>query len=930
MDLEFVPSATYRLQFHAGFTFADATEILDYLQALGISDVYSSPYFRSGATSTHGYDVADHNRINPALGGEKGFRAFASGLRARGMGQVLDFVPNHMGISEPINRWWMDVLENGPMSQHEAYFDIEWHPLKQELENKVLLPILGDRYGRVLENGEFHLTLEGGAFFVRYFEAKLPLNPKSYPRILNRVAELLGEGAHVETREELLSISHTLDSLPESSPARPADITWRATEKEVSKRRLAHLVAQAPEVAAALAQTLEEFHGRKGEPASFDALDNLLCAQVYRLSYWRVAAEEINYRRFFDVNTLAAIRIEVPEVFAASHELVFKLIEQGDLTGIRIDHIDGLWDPQAYLEALREHTSARPVYLIVEKILAAHEWLPAHWPVDGTTGYEFACDATGLLMDASTEQKFTALYAEFAEETELEDLIYEKKLLITRMALTSEVAALGGMLNRLSETNRHYRDFTLNQLTTAVREAIACFPVYRTYISSRDPVSDEDRLMILRAMRRARRRNPSIDQPVFDFLTRTLLLDLPSDTPPKIWEEHLRFVHKFQQCTGPVMAKGVEDTTFYIYHRFVALNEVGSDPGRFGLAVEEFHSRCVERQRRRPNSLLATSTHDTKRSEDVRARLAALTEFADEWKRLVSRCRAANLECKTDIEGQLAPCTNEEYLLYQTLAGAWPLEPFTPESREEFIQRIQEYMTKALKEAKTHSSWTEPNEEWEKATRDFVARILGADTGRKFLRLFEPFVERLAPFGAINSLAQVVLKCTTPGVPDFYQGCDLWDLSLVDPDNRRPVDFARRQELLKKTERMTPMELLAQWKAGAVKQFVIHHILQFRRAHPDLFRLGTYEPMAVTGTHAARIVAFRRVWQEQQVAVVIPRLTVALGFPAVGRVWKNTTLDFPPGRWRDAFTEREIPVKDGAAAAEVLGTFPVGCWMKVG
>jgi (1->4)-alpha-D-glucan 1-alpha-D-glucosylmutase len=929
MDLEFVPSATYRLQFHPGFTFADATEILDYLHALGISDVYSSPYFRSGAGSTHGYDVADHNRFNPALGGEKGFRAFAAALRARGMGQVLDFVPNHMGISEPINRWWMDVLENGPMSLYEGYFDIEWHPLKQELENKVLLPILGDRYGRVLENGEFQLTLEGGAFFVRYHEAKLPLNPRTYPRILNQVVQSLDGAGHSEARQELQSIAHTLGGLPEGSPPRPEDREWRATEKEVGKRRLARLVAQTPDVAAAVAQTLHDLHGKKGEPESFDALDDLLCAQVYRLSYWRVAAEEINYRRFFDVNTLAAIRTEVPEVFAASHELVFKLIEQGELTGLRIDHIDGLWDPHAYLEAVREQSAARPVYLIVEKILAANEWLPARWPVDGTTGYEFAADATALLMDSSTEQRFTSLYHECGGELELEELIYEKKLLITRMSLASEMATLGGMLNRLSETNRHYRDFTLTQLITAVRETIACFPVYRTYISSREPASDEDRLIIVRATRRARRRSPAIDKPIFDFLARALLLDLAPDTPPKVWEEHLRFAHKFQQCTGPVMAKGVEDTAFYLYNRFVALNEVGSDPGRFGLSVEEFHARCAERQRRCPNTLLATSTHDTKRSEDVRARLAALTEFSEEWRRLVGKCRAVNAEFKTEIEGQMAPCANEEYLLYQTLAGAWPLEPFTEASRAEFIQRIQDYLVKALKEAKTHSSWTEPNEEWETATRQFAAQILGPETGRKFLRLFAPFVERLAPFGAANSLAQVVLKCTTPGVPDIYQGCDLWDFSLVDPDNRRPVDFVRRKAMLEMVVKANPAELLAQWPTGAVKMWVLQRLLGFRREQPDLFRLGTYEPIAVTGPYASQVVAFRRVHQWRQMAVVVPRLTRALGFPALGRVWKNTALDLPSGRWRDVFMGREVVIEDGVAVAEVLAGCPVGCWVGV-
>jgi (1->4)-alpha-D-glucan 1-alpha-D-glucosylmutase len=928
--LDYVPSATYRLQFHHDFTFASATAILGYLQKLGISDVYSSPYFQAGASSTHGYDVADHNQINAELGGERGFAAFVAGLRARGMGQVLDFVPNHMGISEPINRWWMDVLENGPMSLYEGYFDIEWHPVKEELENKVLLPILGERYGRVLENGEFRLALENGAFFLRYHEAKLPLNPRTYPMILDRAAAQLGQAQDREAYEELLSISTALRGLPAESPALPGAAGVRAREKEVSKRRLAHLIQAAPEVAEAVKAAVDAIAGRPGEPESFDALDELLCAQVYRLAYWRVAAEEINYRRFFDVNTLAAIRAEVPEVFEAAHELVFKMIDRGEITGLRIDHIDGLWDPRAYLERLRVRAGSRPIYLVVEKILAAEEWLPAHWPVDGTTGYEFASDATGLLIDASSEQEFTELYEAFAEETRFEDLIYDKKMQIARMSMASEIAVLGRMLNRISETNRHYRDFTQNQLTAAVRETIACFPVYRTYVTREAPASDEDRLVILRSVRRARRRNPSIDRPIFDFLARVLLLELPEDSSPEEKENQYRFALKFQQCTGPVMAKGLEDTAFYIYNRFVALNEVGGDPGRFGLPPADFHARCAERRRRTPHTLLATSTHDTKRSEDVRARLAAISELPGEWRKVVTKAEAANAFLKSEVEGRIAPSPNEEYLLYQTLAGAWPLEPFTEESRTIFVGRMQDYMVKALKEAKINSSWIEPDEEWEKATRNFVATILDPEAGKNFLRLFQSFVDRLAPLGAANSLAQLVLKGTTPGVPDFYQGCEIWDFSLVDPDNRRAVDFETRARLLEALAEATPQTLLEGWRTGAVKLFVTQRLLQLRRERPHVFALGDYRALASSGSHAERVFAFMREHEQTQVMVAVPRLTAALGFPAKGKVWRNTTIDVPAGRWRDAFWGREIEVKDGAAVATLLEDFPMACLVREG
>jgi len=924
-----MPVATYRLQFHRGFTFAQATAILDYLRELGVSHVYSSPFFQAGATSTHGYDVADHNRINPALGGKEEYDRFVAALRERDMGQVLDFVPNHMGISEPINRWWMDVLENGPCSAFASYFDIEWHPVKEELENKVLLPILGDRYGRVLEAGEFKLTLETGAFFLHYYETKLPLNPRSYPLILARAVERLAEFAGTDFHDELISIATALEALPNRWHASPEAIATRAREKEVCKRRLARLISTTPKIADAIEETLRKLEGKVGEPASFDALDTLLDAQVYRLAYWRVAGEEINYRRFFDVNSLAAIRVEMPEVFEASHELLFKMMERGDVTGVRIDHIDGLWNPHEYLAKLRASFPDNPFYLVVEKILAANEWMPSEWPVQGTTGYEFASDATGLQIDAASEQVLTDFYARFAEDTKLDDLLHEKKLFITRMSMASEMATLGRMLNRLSEYNRHYRDFTLGQCTAAVRETIACFSVYRTYVRPGQPVRGEDRLTILRAVRKARRRNPAIDKPVFDFLAKVLLLEFAEEQPERTRQEQINFVLKFQQCTGPIMAKSVEDTVFYIYNRFVALNEVGSEPARFGLPVMDFHARCAERWQRCPNTLLATSTHDTKRSEDVRARLTAISELPDEWRKLVMKWVEANSMLKVELDGRLAPSSNEEYLLYQTLAGAWPLEPLTDDTRPEFVKRIQDYMVKALKEAKLNSSWIDPDEEWEKATREFVAAIVDPVRGKKFLRHFEPFAERLARFGAANSLAQLVLKCTAPGVPDFYQGCEVWDFSVVDPDNRRPVDYERRRALLATLGGATTSSLLEDWKSGAVKMFVAQKLMRLRGELPKVFSEGSYRGLETSGAHGERLVAFLRTHEQTEVAIIVPRLTARLGFPAIGKVWKDTTIDLPTGRWRDIFSGRETETKDAVRAAEVFGEFPVACLVRV-
>jgi (1->4)-alpha-D-glucan 1-alpha-D-glucosylmutase len=926
-----LPTATYRLQFHREFTFRQAGDILDYLTALGISHIYASPYFQASESSTHGYDVSDHNRISPEIGSEEDYAAYIAGLRAHGMGQVLDFVPNHMGINAPLNRWWMDVLENGPSSLYADHFDIEWRPLKEELENKVLLPILGDRYGRVLEKGEFKLSCKDGAFSLHYYETRLPLNPRRYPLILEPLAQRLVEFEAEDFHRELLSISTAFAQLPRRFHAGPDAVKLRAREKEVGKQRLARLLDAEPRAAQALDEILRTLEGRPGDPRSFDTLHVLLEAQVYRLSYWRVAAEEINYRRFFDINSLAAIRPEVPAVFEAAHQLAFQMIERGEVTGLRIDHIDGLWNPRAYLEQLQERFrsadgsgSERPLYLVVEKILAADEWLPADWPVHGTTGYEFAADLAQLLLDSGAERSISDTYARFGERLNYGDLAYEKKLLIMRLALASEVGVLGHMLNRLSEKDRDYRDFTLHQLTAAVRETIACLPVYRTYVAPDRPVREEDRVLILKAVRKARRLNPSIDQPIFDFLARVLLLDLSENMDAGAREEYVRFALKFQQCSGPVMAKGLEDTAFYIYNRLVALNEVGGDPGRFGMSVADFHVRCAERLRRCPHTMLATSTHDTKRSEDVRARLVAISELAEEWRRGLAKWRVTNSKWKNAIEGQMAPSPNEEYLLYQTLAGAWPLDGLgDAEARAQFIQRIQDYMIKALKEAKTHSSWVEPDQDWENATRSFVAAILDPARGRSFLRSFTPFAERLAELGAINSLTQTVLKCTTPGVPDFYQGCEIWDFSLVDPDNRRPVDYTRRRELLASLENANPGELMADWRSGRVKLFVTQRLLALRRERPQLFQNGSHEPLAVSGQHAARVVAFRREDAEQAVMVVVPRLTAPLGFPPIGEVWSDTALAASPGKWRDAFTGTRFELNSSALVSEILAHFPI-------
>ncbi len=922
-----IPTATYRFQFHKGFTFRDALSLVPYLHDLGISHLYSSPPFRAMPGSMHGYDICDHNALNPEIGTREEFDALIAALHERGLGFIVDFVPNHMGIAETQNHWWMDVLENGPASPYARFFDIDWVPLKRELENKVLLPVLGDQYGRVLERGELKVQFEAGRFWLDYYALRLPLGPRSTRPLLKRASELLAEPP-----VELMSILTAIEHLPASTETAPEKIAERMREKDVIRNRLNRLCDETPAVREAITRALAELHDPE-DPASLDRLDALISNQPYRLSSWKVAAEEINYRRFFDVNSLAAIRMELPEVFDATHQLLLDLIARGAVNGVRIDHIDGLANPREYLRTLQTCAGAalgdtadkQAVYLLVEKILGPTEKLRGDWPVHGTTGYEFTNQVTELLVDRSAERKFTETYSRFVgRQLRFHEIVYRCKRLVMQVSMASEVNVLGHLLNRLSESHRWYRDFTVNALTAAVRETIACFRVYRTYLLPGDPPTEADTRVIQRALAEARRRNPALERTVFEFL-RDLLL--PPEPNPHPVDETLRreFVLKFQQCTSPIAAKGVEDTAFYQYHRLVALNEVGGEPGDFGTTVETFHRQNAARLAEFPHSMLATSTHDTKRSEDVRARLAALSELPREWTQCLRRWHTVNRKHRAEVDGEPAPDRNEEALLYQTLLGSWPLAPLDSTTRPVYVQRIQDYMLKALHEAKVNSSWIEPNEAWDKAVRDFVARILDPAQGRHFLATFEPLAGRLTQLGAMNSLSQTVLKLTAPGVPDIYQGTELWDLSLVDPDNRRPVDYALRQDRLASLSQDTsPQSLLEHLADGRIKLFLIRTLLQFRRTHPDLFAQGAYAPVAATGPLAECVVAFTRTLGGQTVLVVAPRLTSRVGVPPVGESWKDTRIEaVSSGKWVDLLTGKEHPTGAPLALSEVLAVLPV-------
>jgi (1->4)-alpha-D-glucan 1-alpha-D-glucosylmutase len=911
-----------------------------------------------------------------------------------------------MGVGSSLNDWWNDVLENGPISTYAPFFDIDWAPLQTELQNKVLLPILGDQYGRVLENGELQLAFRDGAFFLEYYEHILPVAPASYATILSGPCDRLG---HIRPADddglvELQSILTAISHLPTYHQASPEDISEHNREKEVVKRRLNALVLADREVLDEIELEVGRLNGRVGDSRSFDALDAILNTQAYRLAYWRVASEEINYRRFFDVNTLAALRIENPDVFAATHRLIFSFLRDELAHGLRIDHPDGLLDPAGYFRRLQSeyhvqrietgadsldappfdnnHRSTpaqhpapgaqHPLYVVVEKILAKDEPLPDDWAVHGTTGYDFMTAVGGIFVDASQRRRFDELYARFiGRRVDFHDLVYESKRRIMALSLASEVNVLAWQLNNLSERDRRYRDFTLYALRDALREVVACFPVYRTYITGH-PVSEHDRSQIEIAIAWARRRNPAGEVSIFQFVRDVLLLEAMDPDDQEGQDLQLHFVQKVQQTTGPVTAKAVEDTAFYIYNRLASLNEVGGEPEAFGVSVPALHRQNAERLERWPHSLLSTSTHDTKRSEDVRSRISVLSEMPREWSNALTRWSRSNRRHKRPVNGDVAPSRDDEYLLYQVLLGAWPLEELDDETRPGFVSRIQEYMAKATREAKVHTSWINPNEEYDAAIQRFVAAILDPKRAGPFLADFMRFEKITARVGAVNSLGQTLLKLTVPGVPDIYQGNELWDLSLVDPDNRRPVDYALRKRLLgtlqRATERVQPPEkaapgseggqpspltrltrrLVAEWTDGRIKLYVTWRALTFRRKHPELFRSGAYLPLSASGPLEEHLFAFVREHDDEQIIVAVPRLVSRLLDGASDSetagplrlrsgVWDTTLLLLPdrPGvRFRDVYTgtvvetvQAKAGALKGARSALPLGTlladFPV-------
>jgi (1->4)-alpha-D-glucan 1-alpha-D-glucosylmutase len=1026
-----LPEATYRLQFQGGqFGFRDAARIASYLADLGISHVYASPYLKTSSAASHGYAVVDYSSLHSALGGEEEYRAMVRALSERRVGQILDIVPNHMSAAPGENLWWDDVLENGPSSPYAHAFDIDWRPVKEELRDKVLLPLLGDQYGRVLESGELRLEYHEGAFSVHYFQARLPLDPSTYPIILTHRLDELRQVLPADSEDllELESIRTALEYLPKREDTAPDRVAERQREKEIVKSRLRRLSERSRPVAEHIQRALKDFNGTKGDPHSFDLLDKLLDAQAYRLSHWKAASDEINYRRFFDVNDLAAVCMEEATVFEKAHRFVFDLLVRGDLAGLRLDHIDGLFDPLEYLWRLqwgyvralgqaeygrwgerrsgadgdwpewREtepwflravwerlggicpwvvfpqlrppeevppaeasfHGAARPrgtappavpLYVVVEKILGPEEPLPDEWPVAGTTGYDFLNFVNRLFVDPQGLRQMAKTYDRFVQrEADFREVAYRSKSLILRTSMSSELLQLAHRLNRISEKDRRSRDFTLNTLRTTLREIIACFPIYRTYIR-RGKVSERDREVIRRTVAQAKRRNPAMDAGAFDFVRDVLLLEQPAELDEAGRREREYFLGRFQQVTSPVIAKGVEDTAFYRYYPLASLNEVGGDPSKSAISVEGFHQENLAQRRNRPRSLIATTTHDTKRSEDVRARINVLSELPHYWRKAVNRWARLNARHRRDVEGQPAPSRNDEYLFYQTLLGVWPLEPPDDEGHRQLIQRMQTYMWKAIHEAKERTSWISPHAEYDEAVSQFVAATLSSSSKNRFLAEFRAFHERIVDAGLYTALSQVVLKFLSPGVPDLYQGQEIWDFSLVDPDNRRPVDFELRRRMLADLERQAgrreerlldlARRLGRSPRDPRLKLFVTRRCLEFRRRHAELFHTGQYLPIAAEGARAEHVCAFA--WREAGDApggrwaiVVAPRLLARLtgisegaaaALPPLGEVWRDTCLNVAelPGRpFKNLFTGRTCRFEDSRLPlSTILADFPV-------
>jgi len=950
MKARSIPLSTYRLQFNRSFTFSQAADLVPYLAELGISHCYASPYLRARPGSMHGYDIIDHHHLNPEIGTPEDYERFVAALHEHGMGQILDVVPNHMGILSADNAWWLEVLENGEASTYADFFDIDWYPLKDELQGKVLVPVLGDQYGTVLDRGELKLTLdvEKGEFSIFYFKHRFPVNPREYPRILGYEPEALQQrlGADNENLLELQSLISAFNHLPGREEAAPEKRAERLRDKEIHKRRLAALCARSPEVTQSIEHNVRKINGTPGDSASFDALHELIKAQAYRLAYWRVAADDINYRRFFDVNDLAGLRQENEAVFFQTHEFVLQLLREGKIDGLRVDHPDGLYDPKQYFERVQssgaqgadERREAKSCYLVAEKILTGDEQLPEDWPIHGTTGYNFSNLVNGLFVDPANERKLDRIYRAFiGRHANFKDMVYQCKQLVMDQLLNSELNVLANHLSRIALADRHTCDFTLKSLRDALTEIVACFPVYRTYVTEQ-VVSARDRTYINEAVDCAKERSTTAELSVYDFIREVLLTSQAEGHPQFYQRSVVHFAMKFQQYTSALMAKGVEDTSFYRYNRLVSLNDVGGDPMRFGVTPEEFHREIAQRSTIWPHEMVATSTHDSKRSEDVRARINVLSEIPLEWHRKVRAWREMNSDKKSLCDGVEGPTSNDEYLFYQSLIGAWPTGDEAQNPPESFVERMRDYMIKAIREAKEKTSWANQNGDYERTVTTFVDGVLES---QNFRNDFVPFQRRISHFGMLNSIAQTLIKLTVSGVPDTYQGNELWEFNLVDPDNRRVVEYEVRRRALREFRQLhdktcDQVATFARGLAndpgdGRIKLYLIWKVLNLRKQRPELFQSGEYIPLEIAGERGKHLFTFARRHEAETLIVAVPRLCAQLvggepRMPFGEEIWQDTKIEIPDhARFRNLLTCESLAAdKHGAFFAKHLfQNFPV-------
>ena len=957
-----LPISTYRLQFNHEFTFKQANAIVSYLNDLGITDAYASPLAKAHSGSLHGYDVIDPHVLNPEIGSEQDFDEFSKKLTENQMGLLLDIVPNHMCIADSSNVWWNDILENGQASRYANFFTIDWNTDKPKLNNKVLLPFLDNQYGTVIENQEITLLYDKGSFQIKYADKYLPLRPKTWNVILEPLLKNFDSGSEDPSHIELNSILIDLSHLPDITETDPQKTKEQYFGKEAIKRRIDNLMKENEGLKAALDKTVTTFNGVKGQPTSFDPLEALLKEQAYRLCFWKIANEEINYRRFFDQNQFAGVQVERPEVFKEVHELPFKLIAKGSVTGLRIDHVDGLYDPDKYFEDLQkgcllalnssssqlktmeDNLSKEEVdknfYVIVEKILTGNEQLKSKWKVHGTTGYDFMNLLNGLYVDHENRAIIRSIYKDFVGFLcNPFELMFTCKKFILLVSMSSELQMLARLLDRISDQHRCSRDFTFDSLRFALSNVIACFLVYRSYISPSDTVVEgEDRQYIERAVRKSKQINPAINASIFDFIKNILLLENPPELTEDQIKERKEFIMQFQQLTGPVMAKGEEDTAFYRSYPLASLNEVGGDLFGFGTTIEKFHEENIKRLKEWPYTLLATTTHDTKRSEDTRARINVLSEIPEEWKKSICYWRELNQikKVQTEEEGEI-PDANEEYLLYQTLVGSWPIEGINNNNREVYSKRIEAYMLKAIKEAKMHTSWINPDEKYDETVQDFVRKILSSDKENLFLQDFQNFMPKIIWAGMFNSLSQTLLKLTSPGIPDIYQGSELWNLTLVDPDNRQPVDYAIRKTMLEKIKKESENLdnllgiLLKSSQDGAIKLYITWRLLNLRKDNRELFEQGNYNPLEIKGDKKEHVIAFTRYWGGKNIIVAAARNFTKLSeveeLPVGDKVWKNTSLSLPPsfpqGQYRDIFSGARLEINEEVGLGQIFKRLPI-------